>query len=53
LLIDGHSTDSTVEIASRFPAVRIVPQDGKGIPAAYNQGLALAKGRYGCLHFPR
>ena len=44
LLIDGHSTDSTVETASRFPGVRIVPQDGKGIPAAYNQGIALARG---------
>ena len=43
LLIDGHSTYLTVEIASRFPGVRIVPQEGKGIPAAYNQAIALAR----------
>ncbi|MEO8300517.1 MAG: glycosyltransferase [Rhizomicrobium sp.] len=43
LLIDGHSTDATVEIATRFPGVRIVAQDGSGIPAAYNQGIAQAR----------
>lgn len=43
LVIDGHSTDATVEIASRFPGVRIIAQEGRGIPAAYNQAIALAR----------
>jgi len=36
-----HSTDSTREIAESFPKVKVISQQGKGIPGAYNQGIAL------------
>lgn len=41
LVIDGQSTDGTREIAASFPEVKVVPQQGKGIARAYNQGIAL------------
>jgi glycosyltransferase involved in cell wall biosynthesis len=44
LVVDGGSTDSTVKIAERFPLTRVVAQQGTGIPRAYNQGIAMARG---------
>ncbi|HUQ82056.1 MAG TPA: glycosyltransferase [Gemmatimonadaceae bacterium] len=44
LVIDGQSTDATVEIARAFPGVTIVPQRTLGIANAYNEGIALARG---------
>lgn len=44
LVIDGASSDGTVEIARGFPLVRVVAQDGTGIARAYNQGIAMARG---------
>ena len=42
LVIDGGSTDRTVEIARGFPLTRVVAQEGRGIACAYNQGIAAA-----------
>lgn len=39
LVIDGHSVDGTVEIASRYPGVTVVPQSGTGIANAYSEGI--------------
>ncbi len=44
LVIDGHSTDQTVAIASGFDGVTVIPQDASGIANAYNQGIAAARG---------
>lgn len=43
LVIDGHSTDRTAEIAASFPLVRVIPEGGRGIANAYNQGIAAAR----------
>lgn len=42
IVIDGGSTDRTVEIASGYAGVTVVPQDGRGIANAYNQGIRRA-----------
>jgi glycosyltransferase involved in cell wall biosynthesis len=45
LLVDGHSTDSTAEVARKFcPRVRIVVQEGRGKGAALRSGFAAATG---------
>ena len=44
VLVDGASTDGTLEIARRFAQWRIVPQTGRGIADAYNCGVAAATG---------
>ncbi len=45
LLVDGHSTDDTVEVARRlYPGIRIIPQVGKGKGAALRTGFEAATG---------
>jgi glycosyltransferase involved in cell wall biosynthesis len=44
ILIDGHSTDSTSDIAQSFPQVRHIVQSTLGISAAYNEGIQNASG---------
>ena len=45
LLIDGHSTDATVEIATKlFPRARVLYQTGKGKDDALKLGVNEAKG---------
>jgi glycosyltransferase involved in cell wall biosynthesis len=45
ILVDGHSTDGTPEIAQRlWPGIRVVPQHGKGKGAALRTGFSLAEG---------
>lgn len=44
VLVDGASTDATLQIARRFPQWRIVPQSGRGIADAYNCGVAASTG---------
>ncbi len=45
LLVDGHSTDGTVEVARQLrPDVRIVYQEGRGKGAALRSGFAAATG---------
>ena len=45
LLVDGHSTDGTVEVARRLrPDIRIIRQEGRGKGAALRTGFAVATG---------
>jgi glycosyltransferase involved in cell wall biosynthesis len=45
LLVDGHSTDGTVEVAQKLlPDIRIVCQEGRGKGAALRSGFAAATG---------
>jgi glycosyltransferase involved in cell wall biosynthesis len=39
IVIDGDSTDDSVAIARTFAGVRVMPQTGRGIPAARNQAI--------------
>ncbi len=54
IVVDNGSTDGSVEmVRSAFPAVHlIVNQDNRGFPAANNQGLAVAQGRYSLILNP-
>lgn len=46
ILVDGHSTDRTVEVAQELrPGIRIVQQIGKGKGAALRSGFAAATGQ--------
>src|SRR5262245_43111345 len=46
ILVDGHSTDDTVQVArSLLPTIRIVTQDGRGKGAALRSGFAAATGK--------
>jgi glycosyltransferase involved in cell wall biosynthesis len=44
IVIDGHSTDRSGEIARSYPEVTYVEQDGIGLARAWNQGLELCTG---------
>jgi glycosyltransferase involved in cell wall biosynthesis len=44
VLVDGQSTDGSLEIARGFPYWRIVSQTGRGVADAYNCGIRAAAG---------
>src|SRR3954463_9581212 len=45
IVVDGHSTDGTIEVARRLrPDVRVVMQTGKGKGNALTAGFAAATG---------
>ncbi len=48
IIVDNASTDGSVEmVRAEFPGVHIITNaDNRGFPAANNQGLAIAQGRY-------
>jgi len=46
VVIDGASTDDTMRIAAELPRVRAVPQQGLGLAAARNQGIAAVDGDF-------
>ena len=46
LIIDGASTDRTLEIARKNPDARIISERDKGLYDAMNKGLANARGEY-------
>jgi N-acetylglucosaminyl-diphospho-decaprenol L-rhamnosyltransferase len=47
IVVDNGSTDETVRLVrKRFPDVRVVEQDNKGMGAGNNVGMRLAAGRY-------
>lgn len=46
LVVDDGSTDNAGRIAERYPTVRYLRQENRGLPAARNAGLAGAEGAY-------
>ena len=46
VLVDGHSTDRTAEIAREYSAVRYIAQNDRGVAEAYNVGIAAAEGEF-------
>lgn len=46
LLVDGNSTDKTLQIAGSYPNVQIASNHDKGIANAYNLGITKAKGEF-------
>lgn len=46
ILIDGASSDATVELARQFGHVRILSEKDRGLYDAMNKGLRMARGRY-------
>jgi glycosyltransferase involved in cell wall biosynthesis len=48
LVVDDGSTDDTVSVAGRFPAVRCIRQSNQGLAAARNAGLSAAVGEFIC-----
>jgi len=44
IVVDGHSTDRTAEIARSFPGVKFLTQPGSGVPEELNCGVAAARG---------
>lgn len=46
IVIDDGSTDSSVDIAGQYDQVILLQQDHKGVAAARNYGMSIAKGDY-------
>lgn len=46
IVVDGASTDGTLQIARRNPGTRILSERDGGLYDAMNKGLRLARGRY-------
>lgn len=45
ILVDGHSTDKTPEIARSYPDVQYIQQQKSGVSDAYNLGINCANGK--------
>jgi len=46
IVVDDGSTDDTSEVARRYPGVRLVRQENKGLSGARNAGLAHSEEEY-------
>ncbi len=46
VVVDGHSTDGTLDAIARFPGVRVVHQQDAGLAAARNLGLSETTGAF-------
>jgi glycosyltransferase involved in cell wall biosynthesis len=44
VVVDGTSEDGSAAVAAAFPGVRVIPQAGRGLAAARNQGLRAVAG---------
>lgn len=49
VVVDGGSTDGTCEILAGFPGARVIRQQSTGFAAAWNEGIAAARGE--CIAF--
>lgn len=46
LLVDGGSTDRTLEVAHTFPKLRVIPQVGNGLFGAWNEGILASQSQW-------
>ena len=46
VVVDDGSPDNTAEVAARYPGIRCVRQDNRGLGGARNAGFAVSKGDY-------
>ena len=46
IVVDGNSTDNSLEITKNFNSVTVIPQDGTGLANAWNCGIRHASGEY-------
>lgn len=46
IVVDGASTDHTIELARQYPEVRILSERDSGLYDAMNKGMRLARGKY-------
>jgi glycosyltransferase involved in cell wall biosynthesis len=46
VVVDGVSTDGTLQVVARHAHVRLISESDKGLYDAMNKGLQLARGRY-------
>jgi len=44
IVVDGGSTDGTLELLAQFPEVKVVSEPDEGLSDAVNKGIALASG---------
>jgi glycosyltransferase involved in cell wall biosynthesis len=46
VVIDGDSTDNTLEILKKYPHIRYLSEPDKGYPDAFRKAIKMAKGKY-------
>jgi glycosyltransferase involved in cell wall biosynthesis len=46
VVVDGHSTDGSREIAESRAGVRVLPQQGSGFAGAWNEGIRCGRGSF-------
>jgi len=45
IIVDGGSTDGTLEVLSRYPHLRVISEPDKNLYDAINKGIKMAKGK--------
>ncbi len=46
IVVDDGSTDNTMNIVDKYPEIRVLRQENKGVSAARNAGVKISKGKY-------
>lgn len=46
VVVDGHSTDQSREVASRYPHTRVLLQTNRGFAGAWNEGIRACRSEY-------